>query len=100
MLWCPGFSDQKHLSVLGAVWDAMRDMLAHLEKLRTRVAEREMIRDLAAEKAKREMFDKLARHFEALANELEREIARIQKARPVDASQGLKTLGPFPKDEE
>jgi hypothetical protein len=50
----------------------MKDMQVHLEKLRMQAAEYEMIRDLATDKTKRELFAKLARHFEALAAEVER----------------------------
>ena len=50
----------------------MKDMQLHLEKLRTQAAECEMIRDLATDKTKRELFAELARHFEVLAAEVER----------------------------
>jgi hypothetical protein len=50
----------------------MKDMQLHLEKLRTQAAECEMIRNLATDKTKRELFAKLARHFEVLAAEVER----------------------------
>jgi hypothetical protein len=62
----------------------MNDMEAHLEKLRVQVAECEMIRDLATDKAKRELFGRLADHFKILAAEIERAIAAA-RARP-DAS--------------
>lgn len=52
----------------------MQDMQAQLEKLRTQISECELIRDLAIDKAKRELFDNLARHFSGLANEVERVI--------------------------
>jgi hypothetical protein len=66
----------------------MKDMLAHLEKLRVQIAECEMIRDLATDRKKRELFDRLAQHFKVLAGELETEIARLEPpgAEPVDAS--------------
>ena len=48
----------------------MKDYQAHLEKLRKDAAECALVRDLATEKAKREMFDRLARH--KLADEVER----------------------------
>ena len=38
----------------------MKDMTAHLEKLRTQIAECEMIRDLATDPKKRDLFAKLA----------------------------------------
>jgi hypothetical protein len=52
----------------------MQDMRAHLEKLRVQVAECEMIRDLATDKAKRELFAKLADHYKVLVAVLERAI--------------------------
>jgi hypothetical protein len=53
----------------------MKDMKTHLERLRVQMAECELIRDLATDEQKRELFDKLAQHFRALAAELERAIA-------------------------
>ena len=53
----------------------MKDMKTHLERLRVQMAECELIRDLATDNQKRELFDKLAQHFKALAAELERAIA-------------------------
>jgi hypothetical protein len=50
----------------------MKDYQAHLEKLRRDAAECALVRDLAADKAKREMFDRLARHLDELADEVER----------------------------
>ena len=47
----------------------------HLEKLRVQITEYELIRDLATDRAKRELFDKLAEHFRVLASEVERAIA-------------------------
>jgi hypothetical protein len=52
----------------------MQDMQLHLEKLRVQAAAREMIRDLATDTAKRELFAKLAEHFKVLASEVERAI--------------------------
>lgn len=43
-----------------------------MEKLRKDAAECALVRDLAADKAKREMFDRLARHLDQLADEVER----------------------------
>jgi hypothetical protein len=54
----------------------MKDIQAHLEKLRTQLAECEMIRDLATDPRKRELFARLAEHFRTLAGELETEIAK------------------------
>ena len=53
----------------------MKGMQTHLEKLRVQITEDELIRDLATDKAKRELFDKLAAHFRALAPEVEQAIA-------------------------
>jgi hypothetical protein len=50
----------------------MKDYQAHLEKLRKDAAECALVRDLATDKAKREMFDRLARHLDELADEIER----------------------------
>ena len=56
----------------------MQDMLAHLEKLRVQIAECEMIRDLATDPAKRELFTKLAEHYKVLAAEVQRAIDKQQ----------------------
>jgi len=53
----------------------MKDMQAHLEKLRVQVSECELIRDLATDLAKRDLFAKLAEHYKVLAIEVERAIA-------------------------
>ena len=50
----------------------MKDYQAHLEKLRKDAAECALVRDLATDKAKRELFDRLARHLDQLADEVER----------------------------
>jgi len=50
----------------------MKDYQAHLEKLRKDAAQCALVRDLATDKAKREMFDRLARHLDQLADEVER----------------------------
>ena len=52
----------------------MRDMQLHLEKLRTETAECEMIARLATDRAKQDLFAKLAEHYKVLASELERAI--------------------------
>ena len=57
----------------------MKDYLAHLEKLRKDAAECALVRDLATDKAKREMFDRLAQHLNQLADEIERAM-NAQKA--------------------
>lgn len=50
----------------------MKDMQAQLEKLRTDAAECALIRDLATEPRKRELFARLAEHLTVLASEVER----------------------------
>ena len=50
----------------------MKDYQAHVEKLRQDAAECALVRDLATSEAKREMFDRLARHLDQLADEVER----------------------------
>jgi hypothetical protein len=75
----------------------MKDLQAHLERLRLQTAECEMIRDLATDMAKREMFAKLAEHFKLLADELEKEIT---KRSPANTFLGRKTQDPFPNEED
>lgn len=52
----------------------MQDMKAHLEKLQVQMAECEMIARLATDKAKRELFARLAEHYKSLAVEVARAI--------------------------
>ncbi len=54
---------------------AMKDMQAQLEKLRSDAAECALIRDLATDPKKREIFTRLADHLIVLASEVERAIA-------------------------
>jgi hypothetical protein len=49
----------------------MQAYLARVEKLRSDAAECALIRDLATEPAKREMFARLAHHLTALADQVE-----------------------------
>ena len=58
----------------------MKNMQAHLEKLRTETAECEMIAKLATEK--HELFSKLAEHYKVLASEVERAINENEAVRP------------------
>jgi hypothetical protein len=53
----------------------MQDMRVHLEKLRTDAAECALIRDLATDVKKRELFTRLAEHLSMLASEVEAAIA-------------------------
>jgi hypothetical protein len=52
----------------------MKDYRASLEKLRRDAAEAALVRDLATDKNKRELYDRLHRHFNRLADEVERAI--------------------------
>ena len=54
----------------------MQDMTAHLEKLRADAAECSLVRDLATDPNKRELFTRLAEHLTVLAGEVEAAIAR------------------------
>jgi len=74
----------------------MKDMMARLERLRRDAAECERIRDCAADQKKRELFDKLARHFRMLAREVD---CAIVGSYPPDTFLGRKTQEPFPKGE-
>jgi hypothetical protein len=49
----------------------MQDYQLHLEKLRRDAAECALVRDLATDPAKREMFDRLARHLNVLADQVQ-----------------------------
>lgn len=53
----------------------MKDMQAQAEKLRTDAAECALIRHLAIDSKKRELFARLADHLSVLATEVERAIA-------------------------
>ena len=54
----------------------MRDYLAAIEKLRKNAAEAALIRDLATDDAKRNMFARLHDHFNRLADEIQRTVER------------------------
>ena len=54
-------------------------MLAQLEKLRRDVAGCELIRNLATDPKKRELFDRLAAHLTVLASEVERAMLASRK---------------------
>ena len=49
----------------------MKDYRASIEKLRKEAAEAALIRDLATDKAKREVFNRLHDHLSRLADEIE-----------------------------
>ncbi|MCK1721323.1 hypothetical protein [Bradyrhizobium sp. 141] len=59
----------------------MKDMQAQLEKLRRDAAECALIRDLASDAKKRELFSRLADHLSVLAAEVERAIAEGVKSK-------------------
>ena len=50
----------------------MQDYQASLERLRKDAADAALVRDLATDKAKQELYDRLYRHFNQLADEVER----------------------------
>ncbi len=49
----------------------MKDYQAHLDKLRKEAAQCALIRDLATDTRKREVFDRLARHLTDLSYQVE-----------------------------
>jgi hypothetical protein len=55
----------------------MKDMQTHLEKLRNQTAECETIAKLTTDNEKRDLFTKLAQHYNVLASELERAIRKV-----------------------
>ncbi len=59
----------------------MKDFQASIEKLRNDAAEAALIRDLATDPAKRDMYDRLHAHFNRLADEVEQAI-KSSAARP------------------
>jgi hypothetical protein len=68
------FSARKRRDVGGGT---MQDMKTHLEKLQVQIAECQMIRDLATDPNKRELFGRLAAHFNVLAREIETSMADL-----------------------
>ena len=56
----------------------MKDYQAQIQKLRKDAAECALIRDLATDRAKREMFDRLASHLTVLADQVE--MAMIERS--------------------
>ena len=57
----------------------MQDYKSAIEKLRSDAAEAALIRDLATEPTKREMFDRLYDHLNRLADEVERAMQEATK---------------------
>jgi hypothetical protein len=58
----------------------VKDYQASIEKLRSDAAEAALIRDLATDPIKREMFDRLGQHLNRLANEVEEAVSRAKSA--------------------
>jgi hypothetical protein len=58
----------------------MKDYLASIEKLRRDASEAALIRDLATDHAKREMFDRLCQHLDRLADEVEKVMSSAKTA--------------------
>jgi hypothetical protein len=58
----------------------MKEYQASIEKLRRDAAEAALVRDLATDKTKREMFDRLQEHLNRLADEVE----QAMKAQTLD----------------
>jgi hypothetical protein len=50
----------------------VKDLSDSLKKLRSDAAEAALIRDLATDMAKRDMFNRLAKHLDQLADDVER----------------------------
>jgi hypothetical protein len=61
----------------------MKDMQTHRDKLLAEAAECKLISDLATDKVKRDLFEKLAEHYKVLAAEVERAIA--DRSKPASA---------------
>jgi hypothetical protein len=75
----------------------VQDMAARLEKLRKDAAECALIRDLATDPDKRELFTRLAEHYEILATEVERAMKIFGERSGTFL--GRKTQEPFPEEE-
>jgi putative hemolysin len=58
----------------------VKDYQEHLERLRKEAAECALIRDLATDKQKREMFDRICNHLSVLANQIE--MAMLERKNP------------------
>jgi hypothetical protein len=59
----------------------MKDMQAHMEKLRAEAADCRLVSDLATEVEKRELFLRLSKHLDVLASEIAKAID-AQNAEP------------------
>jgi hypothetical protein len=68
----------------------VQDYLVHIEKLRKDAADCALIRDLATDQAKRELFDRLSSHLTVLADQVEQALLQRKAAtegRAFDLSQ-------------
>jgi hypothetical protein len=54
----------------------MKDYLASIEKLRKEAVDAALVRDLATDPAKRDMYGRIHDHLMMLANEVERALSR------------------------
>ena len=57
----------------------MKDLLAHLEKLRAQIAECERLERAAKRQTKRDIFKRLVTHYKVMACELEQAITKQAK---------------------
>ena len=73
----------------------MQDYLASLEQLRRDAANAASIRDRAAEDNKRELFDRLHRYFNQLADEVERALNGPNFRNPLCLNWPRLRAGPF-----
>jgi hypothetical protein len=64
----------------------MEDLKTHLEKLRADAAECLLIRDLATDAHKRELFARLAEHLSALADQVEHAIMQAARGPSCEGS--------------
>jgi hypothetical protein len=60
----------------------MKDYFASIEKLRKEAAEAALVRDLATDPVKRDMYGRMHDHLMTLANEVERAMSRSGTATP------------------
>ena len=60
----------------------MKEYQVQITKLRKHAAECALIRDFAADKAKRKVFDRLSKHLAMLADQVT--VAMLEQSRPID----------------
>ena len=65
------------IELLQTTRQAMKDLRASLETLRANAAEASLIRDLATDFNKRELYARLAEHLRTLADEVEAALAKL-----------------------